>query len=163
MQLLYYEDHFNALKKQISKRQFFLLLLAFVVLAAVSVTLILDDHKENRPVLLTTLLLIFGGGMLIFLWDMTVKPLRSYAKHVDSALHGRSHECTVVFDRVGSEDSVIGGLTFRDLIFLGEADKHGERERMFYWDMEIPLPDFRKGQELRLTYYDRFLTGYEVL
>ena len=94
---------------------------------------------------------------------MTVKPLRSYAKHVDSALHGRSHESTMVFDRVGSEDSVIDGLTFRDLIFLGEADKHGERERMFYWDMEIPLPDFRKGQELRLTYYDRFLTGYEVL
>ena len=71
MQLLYHEDHFNALKRQISKRQLLLLLLALAVLAAVSATLILDDHKENRPVLLTTLLLIFGGGMLIFLWDMT--------------------------------------------------------------------------------------------
>ena len=163
MQYLYNEETFASLKKQISKRQRLLLLAAVAVLAAVIASMILDDHKENRPVLLTTLLVIFGGGALIFFWDLTIKPLRSYAKHIDSALHGRSHEALAVFDRVSAEDSVIDGLTFRDLIFLGEADRHGERERMFYWDMELPLPDLKKGQELRLTYYDRFLTGYEIL
>ena len=163
MHYLYNEEIFSALKKLISKRQRLLLLAAFAVLAAILASLILDDHKDHRPVLLTTLLVILGGGALIFLWDMTIKPLRSYAKHIDSALHGRSHETVAVFDRVGTEDSVIDGLTFRDLIFLGEADKHGVREQLFYWDMEFPLPAFGKGQELRLTYSDRFLTGYEIL
>ena len=163
MRYLYNEEVFSSLKKQISKRLRLLLAVALAVLAAVLASMLLDDHKDHRPVLLTTLLVIFGGGALIFLWDMMIRPLRNYAKHIDTALHGRSHEAVAVFDRVGAEDSQIDGHTFHDLIFLGEANRHGERERMFYWDRELPLPDFREGQEIRLMYYDRFLIGYEVL
>ena len=57
----------------------------------------------------------------------------------------------------------IDSVTYRDLVFLGDADKHGDRERMFYWDMEKPLPAFEKGRTVRLTYYDRFIIGYEAL
>ena len=163
MQALYQEMNLTSLKKQISRRQLLVSAVALIFLAAVIMTLVLDNHKENRPELLTTLLVIFGGSAFIFLWDLTVKPLRSYARHMDAALHGRTHEITAVFDRPGEEDSLIDGLSFRDLVFLGDADKHGDRERMFYWDMELPLPSFQKGQEVRLTYYDRFLTGYEIL
>ena len=163
MHLLYNEENYSDLRKQIGKRERLLLLLFLLLFAVIIVVLMTDDHKENRPELLITLLVIFCGGIIVFFWDLTIRPLRSYAKHMDSALHGRSHEIVAVFSRVGPEDSVIDGLTFRDLIFLGEADKHGDRERMLYWDTELPLPSFTAGQEIRLTYYDRFLTGYEVL
>ena len=160
---LYEESRLADLKKQISRRQWLVLALVLVFLALVAVTLVLDNGKENRPVLATTLLVILDGCAVIFFWDMTIRPLRVYAKHMDECLHGRTHQVGAVFDRVGAEDSVIDGHTFRDLIFLGEADKHGDRERLFYWDMELPLPDFRQGETLLLTYCDRFLTAYERL
>ena len=163
MTALYNEERFAALKKQIGKRQTAVLLTALLFLAGLILLLALDDHRENRPAVPATLLTVFGGSAIVFLWDLTVRPLRSYAKHQDAALHGRTHETVAVFDRFGTEDSVIDGITYRDLIFLGEADKHGERERMFYWDMELPLPSFTQGQEIRLTYFDRFLSGYETL
>ena len=163
MQVLYTEEKFSELKKQIGKRERLLFVSSFLFLAVIAAVLLTDNHKENRPELVTTLLVIFGGGLIVFFWDLTIHPLRSYAKHIDSALYGRSHEIVAVFSHIGQEDSVIDGLTFRDLIFLGEADKHGDRERMLYWDTELPLPSFIPGQEIRLRYYDRFLTGYEVL
>ena len=163
MLTLYNEEMFTALRGQVKKRQ----ILAFAVLAvfllAAVWTLSVDNHKENRPILATTLLVIAGGCAFIFLWDLTIKPLRCYARHMDNALHGRGHQINAVFNRVGAEDSLVDGVLFRDLIFLGEADKHGDRDRLFYWDRELPLPDFQPGQEIEVTYYDRFMTGYRLL
>ena len=131
-------------------------------LICIAVTLILDNHKENRPELWTTLAVIFTGGITVFLYDLLIHPLKAYARHLENALHGRSHEATVIFDHFNEETSVVDGVSFRDLIFLGEADKHGDRDRMFYWDQEIPLPDFTRGQEITLQYYDRFITAYQL-
>ena len=163
MQALYQEKDYTALNAQIRRRQRALVLIALLVLAAVGLTLALDDHKEHRPELLTTLLVIFGGGAMIFFWDLMIRPLRCYARHMHASLHGRSHEETAVFERFGEEVSLVDGVRFRDLIFLGSPDKHGDRERLYYWDAELPLPDFQPGQSFRLTYYDRFLTGYEAM
>ncbi len=163
MQALYQESGFTDLKKQISKRQLLVLSVIILFLAALVLVLAADNHKDHRPELPATLIVILGGSLAVFIWDLTVKPLRSYARHMDAALHGRTHQEAFVFDRISSEDSVIDGVTYRDLVFLGDADKHGDRERMFYWDMEKPIPAFRKGQPVRLSYYDRFIIGYEAL
>ncbi|MBR2822490.1 MAG: hypothetical protein IKE24_02250 [Clostridia bacterium] len=163
MHTMYNEGMFARLSGQVKKRQVLVFAVAALFLAAAVFTLILDDHKENRPILATTLLVIAGGSVFIFFWDLTVRPLRCYARHMDAALHGRTHQVLAVFDRVGADDSMVDGILFRDLVFLGEADKHGVRDRMFYWDRELPLPDFRPGQEVMITYYDRFMTGYEVI
>ena len=162
MQALYNEEMFASLRGQIKKRRIIAFLVLLVFLAAAVWTLILDDHKESRPILATTLLVIAGGCSFIFLWDLTVHPLNCYARHMDAALHGRTHQISAVFDRVGTDDSLVDGVAFRDLIFLGDPDKHGDRDRMFYWDRELPLPDFRRGQTVRVTYYDRFMTAYSL-
>ena len=122
-----------------------------------------DNHKDHRPELPATLILIFSGAIVIFFWDLLLRPLSAYARHVDASLHGRSHEATVVFDHLNEETSVVEGVSYRDMIFQGDPDKHGDRDRLFYWDLEMPLPDFRNGQEVTLQYYDRFITGYQLL
>ncbi len=163
MHTLYNEDMFASLKGQIKKRMMIAFLVLLVFLAAVVLTLMLDDGKENRPIVATTLLVICAGCSFIFLWEMTIQPLRCYARHINTALHGRTHQVRVVFDSFGADDSMVDGVRFRDLIFLGDSDKHGDRERLFYWDRELPLPDFQPGQEIDVTYYDRFMTGYEIV
>ena len=122
MQALYNEEMFASLRGQIKKRRIIAFLVLLVFLAAAVWTLILDDHKESRPILATTLLVIAGGCSFIFLWDLTVHPLNCYARHMDAALHGRTHQISAVFDRVGTDDSLVDGVAFRDLIFLGDPD-----------------------------------------
>ena len=94
-------------------------------------------------------------------WGYRCQP---YARHMDSSLHGRVHEASVIFDRVDGEGiSLVDGVRFYSLIFLADPDKHGDRERMFYWDAELPLPSFAPGQEVSVTYYDRFITSCQLI
>ena len=160
MQSLYTEKNLADLKNQIRKRRLIFFALLAAAAGLIVWTLLLDNHRENRPVVLTTLILVASGCGLIFFYDLLIHPLRAYERHLISSLHGRFHEVTVVFDHLNEEETMIDGLTYRDLIFLGEPDKHGDRERLFYWDAEIPLPSFASGQEVTLQYFDRFITAY---
>ena len=160
MHNLYTEQDLSSLKKQLAKREAITFAVLALFVAGVIVTLVMDNHRENRPEMLTTLLVILAGVSFIFLWEMFVRPLLSYERHLEQALHGRTHEITVLFDHFGEEDSLIDRINYRDLYFLGEPDKHGERTRMFYWDLSRPLPSFRPGQEVTLSYFDRYIIGY---
>lgn len=160
MRNLYTEQDLSSLKKQLARREAVAFAVLALFVAGVIATLIMDNHRENRPEMLTTLLVILAGISFIFLWEMLVRPLLSYQRHLEQALHGRTHEITVLFDHIGEEDSLIDRIAFRDLYFLGEPDKHGERTRMFYWDLSRSLPSFRPGQEVTLSYFDRYIIGY---
>ena len=162
MHSLYTEQNLADLKKQIRKRMILLFIFLAAALVLTVATLLMDDHRENRPEIITTLVVVLSGCAVIFIYDLLIHPLRAYSRHIDTSLHGRSHEVTVIFDHISAEDSVVDGVAYRDLIFLGDPDKHGIRERMFYWDLELPLPDFTQGQEITLRYYDRFITAYQV-
>ena len=54
-------------------------------------------------------------------------------------------------------------MACRSLVFLGTPDKHGVREQMLYWDSQIPLPDFRPGEDLLIQYTGKMIIGYESL
>jgi len=162
MQSLYTEQYLSEITAQRNRRRLLLLGILAVLLVVLVLLLVSDNHRENRPELAVTMVVILACVATIFIYDLLIHPLSAYVKHLDSALHGRSHEVTVVFDHLNEEESLVDGVVYRDLIFLGEADKHGDRDRMFYWDLELPLPDFVKGQEVTLRYFDRFITGYAV-
>ncbi len=160
MRDLYTENDYQLIHSQLKKRLMILGGISLVFLGLLIWSFMLDNGKENRPELFTTLVVLLWGFTLIFSWDLLCKPLYCYQKFLMNALHGRSHEVQVEFSRRNEEKSVVDGVTYRDLIFLGEADKHGDRDRMFYWDSQLPDPPFTPGDRVTLRYYDRFITGY---
>jgi len=164
MQSLYTEQNLSDLRGQIRRRVFILLGVALFSAGLVLLTLIMDNRRDHRPEVWTTLAVIFAGASVIFIYDLMIRPLTAYARHMDASLHGRVHEASVIFDRVdGEEISLVDGVRFYSLVFLGDPDKHGDRERMFYWDAELPLPSFAPGQEVSVTYYDRFITSCQLI
>ena len=162
MQPLYSEQFLLDLRGQIRRRRYVYLAVLCALLVLIVLSILQDDGRKNRPELLVSALVIFTGCFAVFFWDLLLRPLHAYARHVDQALHGRFHEALFVFDRLNEEISVVDGVSYRDLIFLGEPDKHGDRERMFYWDPELPLPALTRGQEVSLRYFDRFITAYQL-
>lgn len=160
MNILYTEQDLAGIRRQLKSRTLVLASVSVVFVALIVWALLMDDHREQRPEVLTTVLVLLWGFFVVFWWDIFCHPLRCYQKHLLSALHGRTHEIEVVYASTDGNRSVVDGVTFQDMIFLGDADKHGDRERRFYWDTELPLPEFTPGQALTLQYYDRFITGY---
>lgn len=161
MQALYTEQDLQTIKDQLKKRRYVLYAVCAVFAAVIAVSFILrDDRNHISYEWLTVLAAILLSFSVIFIAEFLCRPLRCYARHIDTALHGRSHETAFEFRCIENDESLVDGVRFRDMTFLGEADKHGIRERRFYWDAEKPLPDFAEGENITLTYYDKAITGY---
>ncbi len=157
MQELYSENSLKSLDQQLKRRLY--------LLGAVSAALLLSViwSLTVRIEWLTVALLLLLGMILIFCLDLFCRPLWMYKRLVRNALHGRTHTESFIFDHFEPDLSVVDGVRFRSLVFLGEPDKHGTREQMYYWDNELPLPDFEPGSTVSLHYTGKAIIGYEVL
>ena len=104
---------------------------------------------------LSVLLVVLIGGFLVFYIEMFCRPLLDYRKLMVSALSGRSHDRDMEYVRTEPDSSSVDGVSCRSLIFLGDADKHGSREMLLYWDEEIPLPALQEGKTYTVRYTGR--------
>ncbi len=104
---------------------------------------------------LSIALLALLGIFLIFFIEMFCRPLLDYRKLVVTALSGRSHDRVMEYVRTEPDTSSVDGVSCISLIFLGDADKHGSREQLLYWDEEIPLPALQEGQSYTVRFTGR--------
>ena len=104
---------------------------------------------------LSVVLVVLIGGFLIFYIEMFCRPLLDYRKLMVSALSGRSHDRDMEYVRTEPDSSSVDGVSCRSLIFLGDADKHGSREMLLYWDEGIPLPALQEGKTYSVRYTGR--------
>ena len=146
MKDLYTEKDLAALRARIGKRQLVLVCVSMVWLALAVVSRVL------RVEWLTVVAVVQLGASLIFGLEMLCLPLKRYARLMEAALHGRSHTETFVYDHLEPESSLVDGVSCRSLVFLGEPDKHGTRETLFYWDAELPAPALEAGKEYTFRY-----------
>lgn len=156
MTLLYQEQDLEAIKAQQKKRLISVSPVWAVLLAVVIYSCI------TRAEWLTMLSLCLLGACLVFWLDFLYMPLHRYEVHLKNALHGRHHDTEYEFSAFDEDQSVVDGVKYRGMTVLGEADRHGIRDRMFYWDCERELPDFKEGAVIKLRYYDKVVIGYEA-
>ena len=157
MQQLYSEKDLQLLTGQIKKRYLLLGCILAVLLAGFVVSMIF------RVEWLSIVLFILFFGVAVFVIEMFCLPLQRYKKLIVSALTGRTHTETLEYEKTEEDPSVVDGVSCLGLIFLGSPDKHGTREQRFYWDSEIPLPDFAPGSQVTLKYTGRTIIGYEQI
>ena len=155
MTQLYSREKLEAVTGQLKRRGIVLAVISGVLLAAVIWSFVI------RAEWLSMVAVILIGIVLIFGWDVLCKPLYLYAKMVRNALEGRSHEAELVFSHVEPETSLVDGVACHSLVFEGEAEKHGIKEQMYYWDKEIPLPDFREGESVKIRYSGKIIQAYQ--
>ena len=155
MRDLYSEKDIRQISGQLKKRYLLLGCVLAVFLAIFIVSLVF------RIEWLSIASFIFLFFILVFVIEMFCRPLSMYKKLILSALTGRTHTEQLEYQSTEAETSVVDGVLCRGLIFLGAPDKHGTREQRFYWDAEIPLPDFTPGDQITLKYTGRNIIGYE--
>ena len=153
---LYQEEQLTAVRNQLKKR----LTVIGIICAALIAVLIYSFIVRTEA--LSVAAAVLTGAVLIAGLGLFCKPIYRYQKLIQSALKGRHHTDVFEFDHLEPDDSEVDGVSCRSLVFLGEPDKHGTRETMFYWDKEIPLPAFREGEQVELRYTGKNITGYRI-
>ena len=152
---LYSDKDLQQISAQLKKRYAVLGVILAVILGLFIYSLII--RKEWMSIVLFALI----GFIAVFVIDLFCLPLQRYKKLVLSALSGRTHTESLVYDHAESEPSLVDGVPCLGLIFLGEPDKHGTREQRFYWDARLPVPDFRPGEQVTLKYTGKNIVGLE--
>lgn len=153
MKELYSAEMLVSLNGKLKKRWILAGVISALLLAAFVWSVII------RVEWLSIALLALLGIFLIFFIEMFCRPLLDYRKLVVSALSGRSHDRVMEYVRTEPDISRVDGVSCISLIFLGDADKHGSREQLLYWDEEIPLPALREGQSYAVRFTGRNIIG----
>lgn len=154
---MYTQQELNQILAQRKKRWQLLAIPEVLLVACLIYSLVI------RVEWLTTLLSCLIGGLLIFVYDLSIKPLSCYARHLQGVLQGRTHTLDAIFKHVDAQPSVVDGVTYRGMIVSAGNPTDEEDDRLFYFDMEKPFPPLQEGDRLRVTYHDRAVAQLEKL
>ncbi len=166
---LYTEESLSDVRRKLNRRWLVLGLAAAVLLTAAVGSMILrfvwSDPRETYPLTaaqlqtVTSVSVVLLGFFSVFWIDLFCMPLLHYRKLVANALTGRSHVQAMEFARLDSDPCLVDGVSCRSLIFLGEPDKHGSREQLFYLDEALPLPELLPGRIYHVKFSGRTIIG----
>lgn len=146
---MYTENDLEIIRQQQKKRWIMLTIPAVLLLGVVVYSLFI------RVEWLTSGATILLGAMLIFFYEMTIKPLRQYETHLDNCLHGRTREVEGTFAELSPDVSVVEGVKYRAMTLLADTETGDPEERLLYFDLNKPFPELAAGQRLHVVYHDR--------
>lgn len=148
MSTIYSEADYTAIVAQ-QRKHWLILSIPCVLLAAVLVISLVV-----RIEWLTSLSTILIGILLIAGYDLFIKPLNCYARHLRHCLHGRTRECELPFIRLSENIDVVDGVRCRQLLCSDLDAKGRPYERLFYFDAEKAFPEVNEGDMLHIVHHD---------
>lgn len=152
---MYTESSLKDINQQFSRRLAAFAIPAAVLVAAIVVSLV------YRHELATELLFIALGALAIFAWGMFLSPVHAYRKHIKSLLRGRNRTNTGAFKGFETQTVDKDGVHFVPfMINVGETGDERD-DRLFYFDANLPLPDWQAGEMITITSQDRAVVTWE--
>lgn len=150
---MYTEQELLAIKAQQRKRWMLLGIPCLVILAFIVYSVIIRVEPLTSG--LTVLLL----ALLIFFWDLAIRPLHRYEIHLTNMLYGRKRELACTYRSTDADISLVDGVRYYAMTFLQQDEDGGEPfDRLLYWDAEKPLPALAPDQPVHITYHDRMIS-----
>ena len=148
---LYDQTDFDA-NRQEKRRQIrraLLLALPFFVMAIAAFVL--------RIELLCTAGLVIAGAILIFLYDLRIKPALRYGRYLAEAHSGLTRQTVGALVRIGADLVYQDGVNFHEVILNIYEDMSVEGERRFLLDAKKAIPQDWIGQDVVATSHGSFL------
>jgi len=145
---IYTEADYAAIHQQKNKRWLILTIPCVVLLGVLVYSLII------RLEWLTSACTVLIGAILIAGYDLAIKPLHCYEKHLKNCLHGRTRECELPFIKLSETVDVVDGVHYRQLLCADVDGKGRPYERLFYFDAEKEFPSVKEGDLLHIVHHD---------
>jgi len=135
---------------------------AVVLVSAIAVFIYGQLNRNDSLWMLTAALTILGGSYFLLFYGVYVRPASIYKKHVLYMLNGRKRETTGVFKAFSDLVVDRDGLEVRSMLLnVGEKDLP-EDDRLFYYDIYKPVPDFPLGCRVTVTSNDKMVANMQL-
>ena len=148
MNTIYTEADYTAIVAQQRKR--WLILGTPCALLSVALIVSLCIRLEWLSAVSTILI----GILLIAGYDLFIKPLHCYERHLKNCLFGRTRECDLPFIRLSENIDVVDGVQYHQLLCADLDAKGRPYERLFYFDAQKTFPDAKEGDILHIHHHD---------
>ena len=169
MTQIYNTSDYVTVKKQ--RKEFLrLFYITLAVLIAFNVALFVFyvfqeyNTKYRLPLLLINIISCSIYASIYFvLFALKYRRIKSYYVMLYYFQHGLKSENANVFVRIDSSVVVKDGVDFVNLVFLEWSEKKQEYfERYVLYDVEKPLPDFKKGDFVHFITQANKMIAYEL-
>ena len=146
---MYRQEDFVDICAQLRKRR-----IAVYAAAALILVLSLVSFALRWPQGLTAALTAAAVCLFVFCYFMLIAPVKAYRSHIEHALHGHTHDTQGQFTDMDQDAVLRDGLRLYAMHINVGAGIRDDGSRLFYYDANLPRPDFRAGEMLLLTSYD---------
>lgn len=120
-------------------------------------------HRDEGGWIWTALLTVAAGAYFLFFYEVYLRPVQLYARHVGYMLDGRKRETVGRVKEIRREIMDREGLDCQSFtVNIGEKDDP-EDDRLFYVDALKGMPDIQPGARVRVFSNDRAVAGLEIL
>lgn len=151
---MYTEQDYADICAQIKQRRILLGIPAALLLAGVIVSFVFRIRWLTMG-----LSLVLGAG-LIFCHGLLLAPLTAYRHHLNDVLHGRTRTTTGAFKEMEEVAVDRDGVKFYPMMLsVGNMDDP-EDDRLFYYDANLPRPDWKTGDMITVTAHDKALGAW---
>ncbi|MDO5328099.1 MAG: hypothetical protein Q4G00_15500 [Clostridia bacterium] len=151
---MYTEQDYTEIRGQIRRRSLALGIPAVVLLAGVIVSFVF------RIKWLTMGLSVLLGAFCIFGYGMLLYPVTAYGRHLDEVLHGRVRSTTGAFKEMEEQAVLREGVRYYPMMISVGDMENPEDDRLFYYDANLPRPDWKVGEMLTVTAHDKALGAW---
>ena len=152
---MYTEQDFADIREQLRKRLIMVAIPAVVLLAGVIVSFIF------RLKYLTMALSVLLGAGLIFSFHMLIYPVYAYKRHLNNVLHGRVRTLIGAFKEMDEGDVIREGVHYYPMLVNVGDMKSPEDDRLFYFDANLPRPDWKVGEVLTVISHDKAVGAWK--
>lgn len=151
---MYTEQDYADIQAQIKQRRMIMVIPGVLLLAGVIVSFVF------RVKWLTTALSLLLGVGWIFFHGLLISPLTAYRRHLDEVLHGRTRTTTGAFKEMEETTVDRDGVKYYPMMLNVGSMDDPEDDRLFYYDANLPRPDWKTGDMLTVTAHDKSLGAW---
>lgn len=151
---LYTEQDYTDIRAQLKRRLIALCIPAALMLSGVVASFV---FRLRWVTIGGTVLL---GAFLIFTYGLFLAPLIAYSHHLDDVLHGRVRSLTGAFKEMEEGTVIRDGVRYYPLLLNVDDLENPEDDRLFYFDANLPRPEWKQGERLTVTAHDKALGAW---
>ena len=152
---MYHEEDYAEISAQLRRRW-----LAAGLSAGALIVLALVSFLLRWPQIVTSIITFLGASLFIFCFTMFISPVAAYRRHVQHALHGRTSQGAGVFVEMEEDTVLRDRMRFWPMTINVGAGLRDDGDRLYYYDANLPRPDWEPGESLLLTSYDNRVVSW---
>ena len=160
--MLYSEIDRAQVTAELKKRRWLVILPSLLLLALAIATFVwFRLHRNENGWGWTALITVLSGSYFIFFYEVYLRPVSQYHKHVGYMLDGRKRETFGLLksiDLTALDKDGLDCLSFT--LNVGEKDSP-EDDRLFYVDALKAIPEIPVGTRIKVLSNDRMVASLE--